>query len=147
MKIEEIPSYEEQFPTIALPDEDSPKPKLRLFIAIIVTFFVAILIFIDQGLGLWPGGFYWILFALGILLSCLIIGFLFAVNDKRLASDEETWLEKYGDEIGWPIMILAFTIQFLFPQIRPFFLGAILGGSWFIVLWHHRKKRKEALMS
>jgi hypothetical protein len=36
----------------------------------------------------------------GTLLSCLIIGLLLEINDKRQKGAEETWLEKYGDEIG-----------------------------------------------
>lgn len=110
MRIKEIPSNGEIFPTIALPDEDISTLKLRLFITIIVTVSISTLIFIDQVLGLWTGGFYWILFALGILLSCLIIGLLLEINDKRWKGAEETWLEKYGDEIGWLVTILSFTI-------------------------------------
>jgi len=36
MRIREIPSNGELFPTIALPDEDIPTPKLRHFITIII---------------------------------------------------------------------------------------------------------------
>ncbi|MDO8123358.1 MAG: hypothetical protein Q6364_03170 [Candidatus Hermodarchaeota archaeon] len=110
MKIKEIPSNGELFPTIALPDADIPTPNLRLFITIIVTVTISTLIFIDQILGLWTGGFYWILFVLGILLSCLIIGLLLVINEKRRKGAEETWLEKFGNEIGWPVTILSFTI-------------------------------------
>jgi hypothetical protein len=142
MKTKETLTNDEPFPTITLPEEDIPKPRLRLYITSVVTVFIIILISIDQIFSVWPVGFYWIQFALGILLSCLCIGLILIINEKRRTGEEETWLEKYGDEIGWPIMILAFTIQFLFPQIRPFLLGAILAGSWLILLWHRRKINK-----
>lgn len=38
--------------------------------------------------------------AFGTLVSCLIIGLLIEINDKRQKGAEEMWLEKYGDEIG-----------------------------------------------
>jgi hypothetical protein len=51
MRIKEIPSNGGLFPTIALPDEDIPTPKLRHFITVIVTVSISTLNFIDQVLG------------------------------------------------------------------------------------------------
>jgi hypothetical protein len=140
MKTNDTPLDEEPIPVITLPEENIPKSRLRLFITIVVTIFVAILVLIDQGLGFWSFGYYWVLFGSGIGLSSLMFGLLFVWNDRQRKEEEETWLERWGEEIGWPLMILAFTIQFVFPLIRPFLLGAILGGSWFLVIWHYRRK-------
>lgn len=133
-------SDEEPIPIITLPDEDIPKSRLRLFVTTIITIFVVILVFFDLGLGLWSSEYYWILFGAGLTLCLLVIGLLLVWNLRQRKEGEETWLEKWGEEVGWPLMILAFTIQFVFPLIRPFLLGAILGGSWLIVLWQYRKK-------
>lgn len=127
------------FQRITLPDEEIPKPRLRLFITIVVTVFIAILVFIDQFLGLWLLWVYWLLFAIGLLGCIFTIWILLRWNERHRKNEEETFLEKWGDEIGWPLMILAFTIQFLIPQIRPILLGAILGGSWFLVWWNRRR--------
>ncbi len=134
MRTNHSSSNEEPIPVITLPEEAIPKSCLRLFITTIVTIFIVILVFIDQGLGLWPIGYYWTLFVAGLILSLCVIRLVLLLNLRWRRVGEETWLERRGEEIGWPLMILAFTIQFVFPQIRPFLLGAILGGSWLIVI-------------
>ncbi len=124
------------FQTITLPEEDFSKPKLRLVVTTIVTVLVSVLIFFDQLLGLWPFGLYWSLFAVGLIVCCIAIWILLRWDKRTRKEGDETFLEKWGDEIGWPLMVLAFTLQFLIPQIRPILFGAIIGGSWFLVLWN-----------
>lgn len=136
MMTEDQSTTQEPFQRITLPDEKIVKPKLRVYIAIIMTVFVGALIFIDQLLGLWPFGYYWILFAVGLIVCCIFIWILLRWDKRNRKEGDETFLEKWGDEIGWPLMVLAFTIQFLIPQVRPILFGAIIGGSWFLVLWN-----------
>ncbi len=131
------------FQKITLPNEDIPRSKLRLFVTIIATIFVGALVSIDQFLGLWLLWVYWVLFVLGLLVCCVIIWVLLRWNEGHRKEGEETILERWGDEIGWPLMILAFTIQILIPQVRPILLGAILGGSWLLVVWNRRKRSSE----
>jgi hypothetical protein len=132
-------SSEQPFETITLPEEDIPQSKLRIAINVIVSAFIIILVIIDQFLGLWPFGIYWVLFALGVIVCSILTWILLRWNESHKKEDEETFLEKWGDEIGWPLMILAFTIQFLVPQVRPILLGAILGASWLLVFWNRKK--------
>lgn len=132
------------FSKITIPDEDIPKPKLRLLITVILTIFCGVLILFDQFLGMGTLEVYWILFAAGLIGCCMIIGLVLFVNQKTRMKGEETWLEKWGEEIGWPLMILAFTIQFLFPVLRPFLVGAILGGSWSLVIWHLQRRQVKS---
>ncbi len=131
-------------PTISLPNEKSPQPKLRLVITIFVTVFVVILIIFDQFLNLWLLQIYWILFILGLLISLLLFWRVFLWNDVHSVKGKPTFLEKWSDEIGWPLMILAFTLQFIFPQIRPLLLGAILAATWFLVIWHRLKNSNQS---
>ncbi len=140
MKTEDKGISDETFETIRFPDNDVSKTRLRLFITIIVTGLIGVLVFFDQLLGLWPLGMYWILFILGLGMCGIFVWVLLRWNERHRKDDEKTFLERWGDEIGWPLMILAFTIQFLVPQIRPILLGAILGGSWFLVLWNRQKE-------
>ncbi|MFX1564889.1 MAG: hypothetical protein ACFFCH_02740 [Promethearchaeota archaeon] len=139
MKTENPPSGNQSFETITLPEEDIPQSKLRIVITVIVSAFIVILVIIDQFLGLWPLGAYWVLFALGVIFCCVLMWLLLRWNEGHRKEEEETFLEKWGDEIGWPLMILAFTIQFLVPQIRPILLGAILGGSWLLLFWNKKR--------
>jgi len=140
MKTEDKATSRETFQTIALPNEDVGKSKLRLFITIVVTVFIGVFVAIDHLVGWWSLGIYWVLFTLGLTGCGIILWVLLRWNERHRKDGEETFLEKWGDEIGWPIMILAFTIQFLIPQIRPVLLGAILGGSWFLVIWNSRQR-------
>jgi hypothetical protein len=133
------PSSSDSFTTISVPEEDIPNSKLRLFVTTSVSVFIAILVFIDVLLGLWAFGVYLILFALGLIACTIAIWILLRWNEGHRQEDQETFLEKWGDEIGWPLMILAFTIQFVLPQIRPILLGAILGGSWLLVIWNRKR--------
>ncbi|MFW9934268.1 MAG: hypothetical protein ACFFDU_01885 [Candidatus Thorarchaeota archaeon] len=132
---EDQSTAQEPFQKITLADEGILKPKLRLYITIIITVFVGTLIFIDQLLGLWPIGFYLILFAVGLIVCSIFIWILLRWDKRTRKEGDESFLEKWGDEIGWPLMVLAFTLQFLIPQIRPLLFGAIIGGSWFLVFW------------
>jgi hypothetical protein len=136
MTTRELQTAREPFQTITLPEEDFAKPKLRLVVTIIVTVFVGVLIFFDHLLGLWSFGLYWILFVVGLIVCCMAIWILLRWDKRNRKEGDETFLEKWGDEIGWPLMVLAFTLQFLIPQIRPILFGAIIGGSWFLVLWN-----------
>ncbi|MFX1403667.1 MAG: hypothetical protein ACFE9D_04255 [Promethearchaeota archaeon] len=134
MKTEEEPSANETFPIISLPEDDISKSRLRLFTTISVSVVIVILVIIDQLLGLWSFGVYWILFSLGLIFCTIAIWVVLQWDEGHRQDGRETVLEKWGDEIGWPVMILAFTIQFVLPQIRPILLGAILGGSWLLVI-------------
>ncbi len=142
MKTEMPPSNDQPFETIVLP-EDISQSKLRIAITVIVSIFIIILVIIDQFLGLWPLGVYWILFSMGLIICCIVILVLLRWNEGHRREGEETFLEKWGDEIGWPLMILTFTIQFLIPQVRPILLGAILGGSWLLAIWNRKKKQQK----
>jgi hypothetical protein len=133
---EDQSTAQEPFQKITLPDEEIVKPKLRLYITIIITVFVGTLIYIDQLLGLWLFGFYWILFAVGLIVCSIFIWILLRWDKRNRKEGDETFLEKWGEEIGWPLMVLAFTLQFLIPQIRPILFGAVIGGSWFLVFWN-----------
>ena len=143
MMTEPPPTSSETFQKISLPDNDIPRRTLRLLVTIIVTMFIGVLVIIDQFLGLWLLWVYWLLFALGLIVCSLFMGVLLRWNEGRRKENEETFLERWGDEIGWPLMILAFTIQLLIPQVRPILLGAILGGSWLLVWWNRRKDRAK----
>ncbi len=134
MKTNEKPSASEAFPKISLPENDIPKSKLRIFATIIISVFIVILVVIDQLLGLWPLYIYWVLFSLGLIVCTIGLWVLLRWDERHREDDKHTFLEKWGDEIGWPLMILAFTIQFVLPQVRPILLGALLGGSWLLVL-------------
>lgn len=139
-KINSQQPNETTFRTIDLPEADFPKRNLRFFITLLVTVFIIIIVFFDQLLTFGSLVLYWLLFAIGMIFGCLTIGSLLFFTERH-QQQGETWAEKWGEEIGWPIMILAFTLQFLFPQIRPLILGAILSGSWFIVFWNRRKRK------
>ncbi|MFW9831538.1 MAG: hypothetical protein ACFFD8_07160 [Candidatus Thorarchaeota archaeon] len=140
MRISKVELSKEPRPKIPFPDDNIPKSKLQLLISVIVTGFIAILIIIDQSPMRVDWNFYWILLLLGAGISCSVIGLLLKLSERR-HNVEETFLERWAEEIGWPLMILAFTIQFLFPQIRPFLLGAILGGIWLMMFWNQHKKK------
>jgi hypothetical protein len=140
MMTEDPASGNESFQPITLPNENEPRSKLRLFVTIVMTVFIFVLVLFDQFIGLWSLGTYWVLFTTGLIGCCLFIWVLLRWNEGHRKEGEETFLEKWGDEIGWPLMILAFTIQLLIPQIRPVLLGAILGGSWLLVIWTKRKE-------
>jgi Ca2+/Na+ antiporter len=141
MKIEDETMNNTTFQRITLPDEDVPVSILRLVVTIVVTGFICFLVVIDQLLGLWPFGMYWILLALGVVVCCVLLWILLKWNEEHQQEGAETFLKKWGEELGWPLMILAFTIQFFIPTIRPTLLGVILGGSWFLVWWNRQKKR------
>jgi hypothetical protein len=134
MTTNEEPSASEAFPKIILREDDIPKSRLQLFVTIIVSVFIVVLVTIDQLLELWSFGIYWILFSLGLIGSTITIWVLLRWDKGHRQEGAKTFLEKWGEEIGWPLMILAFTIQFVIPQIRPVLLGGVLGGSWFLVI-------------
>jgi len=134
MTTSEKPLASEAFPKISLPEDDIPKSRLRIFVTIIVSVFIMILVIIDQLLGLWSLEIYWVLFTLGLIVCTIGLWVILRWDERHREDDKQTFLERWGNEIGWPLMILAFTIQFVLPQVRPTLLGAILGGSWLLVI-------------
>lgn len=140
MRIEERESVEAvSTEKITFKEEGLSGAQLRLVVTFLVTILIIVILIFDGILGFWQVWFYWLNFLMGIILSGFIIGLLLQWNTQQQKKDRESWLNKWGDEIGWPLMILAFTIQFFLPQLRPFILGAILTGSWLIVLWQRRQ--------
>lgn len=140
MKTENEPSTLGHVEKITLPEEGISGAKLRWLITIIVTVFIVVLFLYDFFLGFWMHLFYWISLVAGIILGLTILGYVSYWNTRQLEIKGESWLAKWGDEIGWPLMILAFSVQFLLPQLRPFLLGAILAGTWLVLLWQHSQK-------
>lgn len=123
---------------ITFKEEGFSGAQLRLVVTFLVSILIIVILFSDALLGFWQVWFYWLSFFVGIIISGFVIGLLLHWNTQQRKKKQESWLSKWGDEIGWPLMILAFTIQFFLPQLRPFILGAILTGSWLIVLWQRR---------
>ena len=100
--------------------EEGLKPaQIRLLIAIFVSAFVLFFIAFDFGNDLWLISIflfgqwipwlrveYWVQLGSGVLVFCFMVGFMLYLEARQRAKGEEFWLAKYGDEIGWPLMIL-----------------------------------------
>ena len=129
-------------------EEGLTTSQIRRIVVIFVTALITLLIWVDiiqspwqiwiVFLGQWIPGLiweYWVLLFSGTVIGGILFGFIFYWDKCQLARNKQSWLRTYGDELGWPLMILAFSIQFLVPYLRPLILGIILVSSWALFIF------------
>jgi hypothetical protein len=137
-------------PTIR--EEGFTETQARICVTAFITIMIIVLIAFDAQIGIWqsriflferfwawPRIEYWQNFFIGIVIFGILIWLILYWDNRLRLQGKQSWLRKHGDELGWPLMILAFTIQLLLPIIRPFLLGALLVSSWVLLIWHRKK--------
>lgn len=137
-------------PTIR--EEGLTEAQVRFLVTVFITILIIILIVFDAQIGIWqsrillfgrfwawPRVEYWEQLFIGILTVGILIWLILRWDKRLRLQGKQTWLQKHGDELGWPLMIIAFTFQLLLPIFRPFLLGALLVSSWVLLIWHQKK--------